>query len=485
MLVTGAAERMRVDSNGFVGVGATAPAAKLHVVSTSNSAIRADIATTNPATGAANIALRNTNTTAGNAAGVMFENASGAPAAFVSGTFANHNAAGSQSAGLTMSVVNAGTWVNALRLEPNGDMFAARAISAANGTANLGGDSINGNLELGPVSGTQGTPYIDFHSSTTPTDFEARIIRGAGPNASLDIVNRGTGNLNLYALDAGSIALFTSGQPRMYVWPAGGVEFTKSISAAGADEHAKMTAVNRSSTAPRWPGFSASNYSGMIDGGYPVVEMCQSRGTQVAPAAVKNNDTLGALIFYGHNGTTTPVSARISAHAIGDFSSTASNSEMRFVTSGADRMRIEADGTVVIGTQKNAGAKLSVDGPISSREMRVKAAGWSDHVFAAGYKLPTLAEVERHITEKRHLPGIPSEAEVLANGVEAGDMLNRHMAKIEELTLYAIQSNKREQESDRKLVALQAENTELRAGLAELRAAVQALQQRDAAPADR
>ncbi|KUJ59174.1 hypothetical protein AR687_24410 [Flavobacteriaceae bacterium CRH] len=48
--------------------------------------------------------------------------------------------------------------------------------------------------------------------------------------------------------------------------------------------------------------------------------------------------------------------------------------------------------------------------------------GWSDFVFKKEYKLPTLEEVEKHIIEKGYLENIPSEEEVLKDGINLGEM---------------------------------------------------------------
>jgi hypothetical protein len=67
------------------------------------------------------------------------------------------------------------------------------------------------------------------------------------------------------------------------------------------------------------------------------------------------------------------------------------------------------------------------------------ASEWSDYVFAPAYKLAPLAEVEQHIKEKGHLPGVPSAAEVVEQGVDMAKMDAKLLEKIEELTLYSIQ----------------------------------------------
>ncbi|KAB5483651.1 hypothetical protein FOT42_017625, partial [Flagellimonas hadalis] len=79
------------------------------------------------------------------------------------------------------------------------------------------------------------------------------------------------------------------------------------------------------------------------------------------------------------------------------------------------------NGNIGIGT-KNAGTwKLAVKGKIRAEEIKVET-GWADYVFADGYRLPSLEEVERHIKEKGHLINIPSAKEVEENGIELGEM---------------------------------------------------------------
>ncbi|KDN54717.1 coiled-coil domain-containing protein [Flavobacterium seoulense] len=86
--------------------------------------------------------------------------------------------------------------------------------------------------------------------------------------------------------------------------------------------------------------------------------------------------------------------------------------------------------------------KLDVNGTIHSKEVKVDMTGWSDFVFKKEYTLPTLEEVEKQINEKGHLSNIPSEEEVLKNGINLGEMNAKLLQKIEELTLYVIEMKK-------------------------------------------
>ncbi|MFQ6603188.1 hypothetical protein [Flavobacterium sp. C3NV] len=98
-------------------------------------------------------------------------------------------------------------------------------------------------------------------------------------------------------------------------------------------------------------------------------------------------------------------------------------------------------GNVGIGTI-NPTNKLDVNGTIHSKEVKVDMEGWSDFVFKKEYNLPTLEEVEKHIAEKGHLENIPSEEEVLKNGISLGEMNAKLLQKIEEMTLYMIEMKK-------------------------------------------
>ena len=68
---------------------------------------------------------------------------------------------------------------------------------------------------------------------------------------------------------------------------------------------------------------------------------------------------------------------------------------------------------------------------------------WKDEVFKDDYNLLSINEVEKYISENGHLPDIPSEAEVMENGINVGEMNALLLQKIEELTLYVIELEKK------------------------------------------
>jgi hypothetical protein len=86
---------------------------------------------------------------------------------------------------------------------------------------------------------------------------------------------------------------------------------------------------------------------------------------------------------------------------------------------------------------------LFVRGGILTEEVRIMlSTQWADYVFEKDYNLFKLEEVEKFINENKHLPNVPSAAEVAENGIELGEMTKIQQEKIEELTLYLIEQNK-------------------------------------------
>jgi hypothetical protein len=120
-------------------------------------------------------------------------------------------------------------------------------------------------------------------------------------------------------------------------------------------------------------------------------------------------------------------------------------------------------GNVGIGTTSPQN-KLDVNGTIHAKEVKVDLTGWSDFVFAPAFKLKPLGEVEQYIKANGHLPEIPSATEVEQNGVNVGDMQAKLLQKVEELTLYTIEQDKKIKEQDR----LKAEVEVLNQNLADL-----------------
>jgi hypothetical protein len=110
------------------------------------------------------------------------------------------------------------------------------------------------------------------------------------------------------------------------------------------------------------------------------------------------------------------------------------------------------NGFVGIGSL-NPDERLTVKGKIHAEEVRVDLLVPADYVFEkyytgksklkSDYIMPTLLEVEKYTKENNHLPNVPSAKVIKENGMSLGEMTNILLQKIEELTLYTIEQQKR------------------------------------------
>lgn len=120
-------------------------------------------------------------------------------------------------------------------------------------------------------------------------------------------------------------------------------------------------------------------------------------------------------------------------------------------------------GNVGIGTA-NPSEKLTVKGKILCGEVEVVMESTipADYVFQkyytgasalkADYVMPSLEEVEAFTKANHHLPEIPSAATIKEEGLQLKEMTTLLLQKVEELTLYTIEQEKRIKSLETKLV---------------------------------
>nr|WP_315202968.1 tail fiber protein [uncultured Flavobacterium sp.] len=122
---------------------------------------------------------------------------------------------------------------------------------------------------------------------------------------------------------------------------------------------------------------------------------------------------------------------------------TSNKRKIVFKIGGVDKMLLDFSGNFGIGTT-TPDEKLTVKGKIHAEEVRIDLGiPAPDYVFASDYKLKTLQEVEAYIKENNHLLEIPSAQEIDKNGLMLAEMNMALLKKIEEMTLYMIEQNKR------------------------------------------
>ncbi|MDH6252882.1 hypothetical protein M2347_002609 [Chryseobacterium sp. H1D6B] len=123
------------------------------------------------------------------------------------------------------------------------------------------------------------------------------------------------------------------------------------------------------------------------------------------------------------------------------------------------------NGTIGIGTftnqlpadgvsQDGIKYKLFVKDGIRTERVKVDIAagnGWADYVFEKDYKLMPLTELSQFINKNGHLPEVPTTKEAIENGIELKQMNILLLKKIEELTLYTIEQQKRIEALEKKV----------------------------------
>jgi len=99
--------------------------------------------------------------------------------------------------------------------------------------------------------------------------------------------------------------------------------------------------------------------------------------------------------------------------------------------------------------------RVGADGVVYAKAIRVSTTTFPDYVFKKDYRLLSLSQVKAYIDQNQHLPEIPSAEEVEKEGLNVGEMNKLLMKKVEELTLYAIENERKDKEKDKLLASLQ------------------------------
>jgi hypothetical protein len=86
---------------------------------------------------------------------------------------------------------------------------------------------------------------------------------------------------------------------------------------------------------------------------------------------------------------------------------------------------------------------LTVKNGVMTDKVKLCKTEWCDYVFAPNYHRPSLPQVAGFIQQNKHLPGMPSAAEIEKEGsFELGDITFRQQEKIEEMFLYLIEEER-------------------------------------------
>lgn len=197
-----------------------------------------------------------------------------------------------------------------------------------------------------------------------------------------------------------------------------GIEF--GLTGGSAFLHSNTSSMNYSVGSVNMKMSSTSNSISFFNGSAAYSSRMFLNANSDNGLAISNNSSSGyALKIISNTLSSTPL-------IIGR-----TNSDIRFVVTG--------DGRVGIGHgSPDAAYQLDVSGKIRACEVKVENPGWCDYVFNDDYDLMSLDDTEAFIRLNKHLPDVPSEADVEENGIELGTMNAILLKKIEELTLHLI-----------------------------------------------
>ncbi|WP_299161279.1 hypothetical protein [uncultured Tenacibaculum sp.] len=104
------------------------------------------------------------------------------------------------------------------------------------------------------------------------------------------------------------------------------------------------------------------------------------------------------------------------------------------------------------------------DGVLTLDSVVLNVGSFPDYVFSKDYKLMPLKEVATYIKKNKHLPNMPSEAEVIAKGMNVKQINTVLVEKVEELTLHTISQEEKINKLLNELIAVKekSESTEKR-----------------------
>ena len=293
-----------------------------------------------------------------------------------------------------------------------------RVNDGANGILSLYGDSEGSKIVSGKLQG--GNRDIRFVDRDYPTNTERELVR-----------IKSSGSVGIGTASPGSM-LTIQGDPSKNI-PLGIVapvnRSVAKISGGPIIQNASMrdkwnlppTTSNSGSLSFITADWDNSNGIGLITGdniGSPVVWMYDYSGHNAFTVAKKGYSGLGDDAS-SIDGKLTPL------------------------------FQVRDNGNVGIGTVSPQ-AKLHVAGDTkiegNLEVASVKTKTWSiapDYVFEKDYKLASLEHVEKYLNQNKHLPEIPSAKEIKTDGLDLAEMNLKLLKKVEELTLYSIQQNKK------------------------------------------
>jgi hypothetical protein len=118
-------------------------------------------------------------------------------------------------------------------------------------------------------------------------------------------------------------------------------------------------------------------------------------------------------------------------------------------------LQIDYNGNAAFGGNTASNYKLDVYGNLRANEVVVNTTG-ADYVFDTTYRLPSLQNLDKYVHTYHHLPDVSPASQMQQEGLSVGENQTLLLKKIEELTLYIL-------EQDKKMAKMQSELDDLKA----------------------
>lgn len=151
-----------------------------------------------------------------------------------------------------------------------------------------------------------------------------------------------------------------------------------------------------------------------------------------------------------------------------DFSNNVANTaavdfDARIILESENLLGIRGARVAIGDVDAPIGFPLAVGGRVLATGMKIQAfTNWPDYVFETDYQLSPLNELEDFIKTNKHLPNVPSAAQVARDkGFDVATINKALLEKVEELTLYTIAQEKKLAAQQEQLTALATKLDEL------------------------
>ena len=300
--------------------------------------------------------------------------------------------------------------------------------------------------------GINGNAALEFGTGVTPKESNAgKIGYQTFTTGALDIVGAGTEGTNR----------------KIKLWSEGGLEVAGSVRIGDKDLYLRGGADTYHGLG--WYGLGKLFAGANVDG--PVLF-----GNSGGALGTTHGGTQNIALNWNANGnvgigTTNPTKGKL--QVVGSFHVENTEGKQTFHVSSGKQLVFVGDSAWIQyqATLNNPNSPIQQNnfsmwvskGIVTQDIAIVDPADWSDFVFEKDYNLRSLEEVAAYIKANGHLPEMPSESEVKAQGYSVHDINKKLLQKIEELTLYTIQQEEKLKAQEKQFTDLEQRIKQLEA----------------------